>query len=111
MSKELEPMRLNKFIAYYTKYSRREADRLIQEGKVTVNKKPVEDIGMKVVPKVDKVSINGKKDIWVEDDRLPTVIVYNKPKGELVTKKDPQGRRTIYDTLGKTIYTLCLLEG
>ena len=101
MSKEqLEPMRLNKFISYHTKYSRREADQLIKDGKVTVNKQKVVDMGMKVIPKVDKVSINDKKDIWVEDNKIPTVIVYNKPKGELVTKKDPQNRKTIYDTLG-----------
>ncbi len=99
--KEIEPVRLNKFISHNTKYSRREADQLILDGRVTVNGNPVEDAGMKVTPKADKVSIDGKKDIWVEDNKIPTVIVYNKPKGELVTKKDPQGRRTIYDTLGK----------
>lgn len=100
-NEELEPVRLNKFISHNTKYSRREADQLIIDGRVTVNGKEVEDAGMKVIPKTDKVSIDGKKDIWVEDNKIPTVIVYNKPKGELVTKKDPQGRRTVYDTLGK----------
>jgi 23S rRNA pseudouridine2605 synthase len=97
---ENESVRLNKFISHNTKYSRREADTLIKEGRVTINGKSVEDAGVKVIPKVDKVSIDGKKDIWVEENKIPTVIVYNKPKGELVTKKDPQGRRTIYDTLG-----------
>ena len=97
---EIEPVRLNKFISHNTKYSRREADQLILDGRVTVNGKEVEDAGMKVLPKTDKVSIDGKKDIWVEENKIPTVIVYNKPKGELVTKKDPQGRRIIYDTLG-----------
>ena len=100
-NEEIEPVRLNKFISHNTKYSRREADQLIVDGRVTVNGKEVEDAGMKVIPKTDKVSIDGKKDIWVEDNKIPTVIVYNKPKGELVTKKDPQGRKTIYDTLGK----------
>lgn len=99
-NEEIEAVRLNKFISHNTKYSRREADQLIVDGRVTVNGQDVVDAGMKVQPKVDKVSIDGKKDIWVEDNKIPTVIVYNKPKGELVTKKDPQGRRTIYDTLG-----------
>lgn len=100
-TQENELVRLNKFISHNTKYSRREADQLILDGRVTVNGKDVEDAGMKVTPMVDKVSIDGKKDIWVEENKIPTVIVYNKPKGELVTKKDPQGRRTIYHSLGQ----------
>lgn len=100
-TEEMEAVRLNKFISHNTKYSRREADQLIIDKRVTVNGTDVTDAGMKVIPMVDKVSIDGKKDIWVEENKIPTVIVYNKPKGELVTKKDPQGRRTIYHTLGQ----------
>ncbi|WP_200762948.1 pseudouridine synthase [Nitrosophilus alvini] len=88
-------MRLNKYISHNTTYSRREADRLIQEGRVKVNGKVVRE-PFYDVQKDDEVYIGSKK---VTEDNLFTVIVYNKPKGELVTKKDPRGRRTIYDTL------------
>ena len=46
--------------------------------------------------KYSKVSISGKKVVPTEQY---TVIAYNKEKGELVTKTDPKGRKTIYDTL------------
>ncbi|WP_419770874.1 MAG: pseudouridine synthase [Candidatus Marinarcus sp.] len=96
---EAEELRLNKFISHNTNYSRREADKLILEGKVTINKQPVKDAGCKVTEN-DVIAINGKA-IRVEKNKIVTVIVYNKPKGELVTKNDPQGRRIIFDTLGK----------
>lgn len=96
---EEELQRLNKFISHNTNHSRREADALITEGKVTVNKKPVVDMGMKV-GESDVVSINGKP-IRVDSNKMYTVIVYNKPKGELVTKNDPQGRRVIFDSIGQ----------
>ena len=88
-------MRLNKYIAHNSTYSRREADRLIQEGFVKVNrgvvKEPYYD-----VQKGDRVFVKGKP---LKEKKSFTIIVYNKPKGELVTKKDDRGRKTIYDTL------------
>jgi len=83
-SPETETSRLNKVVAHRSKYSRREAEKVIVEGKVQVNGKTV-------------TYLNGKP-LKKPDDKY-TVIVYNKPRGELVTKKDPRGRRTVYDSL------------
>lgn len=94
---KFELIRLNKFLSHNSNYSRREADKLIEEGKVRVNNKVVTDLATKV-KSTDKVEI-GKKLIKEEKNKLYTVIVYNKPKGEIVSKKDPQGRKTIYDGL------------
>lgn len=91
-------MRLNKFIAHYSTYSRREADKAIQEGYVRVEGEVETNPATQVDERKAHVSISGKKIIPTEQF---TVIVYNKPKGELVTKSDPQGRRTIYDTLDR----------
>ena len=96
---ELELTRLNKFLSHNSTYSRREADKLIEEGKVKVNGKVVSNLATKVSIK-DEVHINSK--IIKEDkNRMVTVIIYNKPKGEIVSKNDPQGRKTIFDSLGK----------
>ena len=90
-------MRLNKFISHNTKYSRREADRLIEEGKVNINRKPIKDYGYQV-EKEDRVFLNGKE-IKPKGKLELTMVVYNKPKGSLVTKKDDRGRTTIYHLL------------
>ncbi len=94
-----ELVRLNKFLSHNSNYSRREADKLIEEGRVKINGKVVTNLATKVSSK-DEVQI-GKKNIKEDKNKIYTVIVYNKPKGEIVSKKDPQGRKTIYDSLEK----------
>jgi 23S rRNA pseudouridine2605 synthase len=91
-------MRLNKFIAHYSTYSRREADQAIQDGYVRIDGEIETNPATQVDERHANVTISGKK--IVPQDQF-TVIVYNKPRGELVTKKDPQGRKTIYDSLSK----------
>ncbi len=89
-------MRLNKFIAHYSTYSRREADKVIQDGYVFVDDELQDNPATQVDERHVKVVVSGKK--VMPSDQF-TVIVYNKPKGELVTKSDPRGRRIIYDSL------------
>jgi len=88
-------MRLNKFISHNTKYSRREADSLIEAGEVTLNKKVLKDFAYEV-EEDDHIFIKGRP---VKKSTELTIIVYNKPKGVLVTKKDDRGRATIYHKL------------
>ncbi len=93
----MEKIRLNKIISHNTKYSRREADELIKNGDVTIDDEVVTDLSTKV-DFHDKVKIKGRR-LYKKDHF--TVIIYNKQKGELVTKKDDRGRKTIFDTLPK----------
>ena len=88
-------MRLNKYISHNRKYSRREADKLIEEGEVTLNKKVLQDFAYDV-EEDDHIYVKGKA---VKESKELTIIVYNKPKGVLVTKKDDRGRATIYHKL------------
>jgi len=85
-------MRLNKYISHNTKYSRREADKLIEEGEVTLNKRVLKEFAYEV-EEDDHIYVKGRP---VKKSTELTIIVYNKPKGVLVTKKDDRGRATIY---------------
>ena len=89
-------MRLNKYIAHYSSYSRREADKAIEDGYVKIDGEVETNPATQVDEKHSRVVISGKKIVPTEQY---TVIAYNKEKGELVTKSDPKGRKTIYDTL------------
>jgi len=99
MAYEEELIRLNKFISHNSRYSRREADKLIEEGEVSISSKVITDMATKVT-KDAIVKVKGRT-VKVDNTRASTVIVYNKQKGEIVSKNDPQGRKTIYDTLSK----------
>ncbi|MDY0402815.1 pseudouridine synthase [Sulfurovum sp.] len=90
-------MRLNKYISHNTRYSRREADKLIEEGEVTLDKNVLKDFAYEV-KESDKIYIKGKP-VKKRQTGEVTMVVYNKPKGVLVTKKDDRGRTTIYHKL------------
>ncbi|WP_334083640.1 pseudouridine synthase [Helicobacter typhlonius] len=89
-------MRLNQYIAHHSTYSRREADKLIQEGRVRVGR--VRADSHYVLKEGENVFIDSKKLVPKEHF---TCIVYHKPKGELVSKSDTRGRRVIYESLGE----------
>jgi 23S rRNA pseudouridine2604 synthase len=72
----MEPKRLNKYISDTGFCSRREADQLIEQGRVTVNGKIPADPGIKVTPK-DKVRIDDET-LSVKEER-PVYLIFNKP--------------------------------
>ncbi|MGN0017606.1 MAG: pseudouridine synthase [Candidatus Gastranaerophilaceae bacterium] len=86
--------RLNKYIASSGICSRRDADALIEQGKVNVNGKKVQELGFLVGEK-DKVFIDGK---LIHPKKLEYYRFY-KPAGYITTSDDEKGRKTIYDIL------------
>jgi 23S rRNA pseudouridine2605 synthase len=96
-SPAMAPVRLNKFLAHAGVCSRREADRWIAEGRVSVNGQAVLELGEKIDPGKDRVQVNGKP-VRAEEER-PLYILLNKPAGRVVSVKDPFGRPTVLDLL------------
>jgi pseudouridine synthase len=75
--------------------SRREAERLVLQGRVRVNGEVIEDLGTKVHPGKDRVELDGRE-VRRAQARW---ILFNKPRGVLTTRSDPQGRKTVYEVL------------
>ena len=90
------PVRLNKFLAQCGIASRREADRLIVKGKVKVNGRVVDQLGVRIDEGRDRVDVNGRP---VQPERRSVYIILNKPAGFLVTMNDPLGRPTVLKLL------------
>lgn len=86
--------RLQKIISQAGVASRRQAEVLIQEGKVTVNGKVVTELGLKADPLADKIKVNGKP---LQAEAKPVYFLLNKPKGYLSTVRDDRGRKTIME--------------
>lgn len=101
-----EPMRLNKYLSDSGFCSRREADRFVEEGKVTVDGQ-VAQLGQKVT-KDQKILVNGKPLIR-EEERI--LIAFNKPRGIVcTTAKTEKDNIVDYLNFGKRIYPIGRLD-
>lgn len=89
-----EEIRLQKYMAEAGISSRRKAEELILEGKVKVNAKTINELGIKIVPNKDIVEYNGKK-VVLEKEYV--YILLNKPIGYVTTVKDQFNRDSILD--------------
>lgn len=85
-------LRLNKFLARAGVASRREADRLLANGRVRVNGRVVAELGTQVDETADRVEVDGRP---VRVEHRMVYVLLNKPGGYLVTMQDPLGRPTV----------------
>jgi len=86
-------IRINKFIASSGYCSRRKADELIADGRVTVNGKIIIELGAMLKPS-DVVMIDGNA---IKQSIRYKYIILNKPKDFICTKKDELSRKTVFD--------------
>ncbi len=92
----MELERLQKIIAHAGFASRREAETMIREGRVTVNGRVVTELGSKADAASDHIKVDGKLITRAEPHRY--ILLY-KPKEVMTTVEDPQGRRTVIDLI------------
>jgi pseudouridine synthase len=88
--------RLQKILSQAGVASRRAAERLIAEGRVTLNGKTVLEMGTKADADTDDIRVDGRRLHAPERKRY---ILLNKPAGYVSTRSDPQRRRTVIDLL------------
>src|SRR4029079_5323134 len=74
----------------------RAAEKLIAEGRVTVNGETVTEMGTKADPAHDDIRVDGRR--IKSSERLRYILLY-KPAGYMTTRSDPQRRRTVIDLL------------
>jgi len=89
--------KLQKVLARAGLGSRREMERAIESGSVKVNER-IARLGDRVTS-ADKIFFNGQRVVQAASVNRRRVILYNKPEGEICSRSDPEGRRTVYQAL------------
>ena len=88
-------LRLQKYLAEAGVASRRAGEQMILAGRVAVNGCPIQELGFKIEPKQDQVSVDGK----VVRAKRKIYLALNKPRGLVCSRKDELARPTIYELL------------
>ena len=91
-------VRLNKLLAERGIASRRGADKIIEDGLVTVNGKKVYELGIKVDPFQDQIVVDGKP---LRSANQMFYIMFHKPKNVITSMTDPLGRVTVADYMAE----------
>lgn len=92
----MEEVRLQKYLAANGVASRRKAEEMILQGKVSVNGKVVTELGTKIISGKDSVTVDGKP---VEETTEKVYILLNKPIGYVTTLEEQFGRDKVTDLL------------
>ncbi|HEY3838938.1 MAG TPA: pseudouridine synthase [Bryobacteraceae bacterium] len=88
--------RLQKIIASAGVTSRRKAEELIQEGRVTVNGAVVTELGSKADIEFDHIKVDGR---LLHAAKRHVYVALNKPRNYVTTVRDPEGRPTVMDLI------------
>jgi 23S rRNA pseudouridine2605 synthase len=90
-------VRLDRALSKLGLASRTEARRLIESGSVTISGRVVTDASRQVVPERTTIAVGGRAAPAVEW----RTIAFHKPRGVVTTRRDPEGRKTVFDLLGE----------
>lgn len=107
-SQQNNQVRLQKYIAMNSNYSRRKAEELILLGKISVNGKIIEEMGTRVDPDKDSVEIEGKP---IQKNEEKIYLMLNKPAGFVTTRADLNAKKTVMELIKyKNVYPVGRLD-